>query len=290
MKNSEIKELFQKYKIEVIDTKKATNSYSSNVYIVNGKDKKYILKINDTKEKRYHEKNYYNYLSQYVKTAKVLYSGSYKKYQYNIITFLEGRNIFDEECNILSKEEKYDIGKLLANIHNCFPLSMKNLWIEYLKEYLESSKKKLKELFGEEDNNLITTFLEKFISQKIENHYQDCLLHMDYRVGNIMIFKNYQVGVIDLESMRNGDYVFDFVKMNRIFTKENFSILMDGYQTIRKIDSDFLEKLDFYSFFDSYTSLLWCYRNHQESGNFYKLNYSIVMKYLEDLKNGSWII
>lgn len=35
---------------------------------------------------------------------------------------------------------------------------------------------------------------------------------MDFRVGNIMIANNNEVGIIDLESMKNGEYVFVLLK------------------------------------------------------------------------------
>lgn len=291
MTNNEIKELFEKYKIEVTTIQKANNSYSSNVYIIFTKDNKYILKITKDKEKRLNEKKYYNYLYQYVLTAKVLYSSTYKGNQYNIISFLEGKNIYDEKCNELSTDEIYSMGKLLASIHNCPLVSISDdSWIAYLKSYLEKADKELKNLFGRKDNKLIVDFLENFITKKIKPNYKNSLLHMDYRVGNIIIDENQNAGIIDLESMKNGDYVFDFVKMNRIFDKDNFNVFLKGYQSIREINSDFNEKLKFYSFFDSYTSLLWCYVNNQKNSDFYNLNYSIVNQYLEDLKNGRWTI
>ena len=89
--------------------------------------------------------------------------------------------------------------------------------------------------------------------------------------------------------MKNGEYVFDFVKMNRIFNKYNFNIFLNGYKSVRNIDADFDEKLKFYSFFDSYTSLYWCVNNQIDS-DFYKLNYSIVIKYLKVIKNMEWDI
>ncbi len=113
---------------------------------------------------------------------------------------------------------------------------------------------------------------------------------MDFRVGNIMIANNNEVGIIDLESMKNGEYVFDFVKMNRIFNEDNFNIFLDGYKSVKSIDADFDEKLKFYSFFDSYTSLYWCVSKNQTDLDFYKLNHSIAMKYLGLIKNGVWSI
>ena len=62
---------------------------------------------------------YYNYLYDYVPTSKVIDSGIIDDKQYNIITFFEGKNIYDEECNSLSDEQIYNMGKLLSSIHNC---------------------------------------------------------------------------------------------------------------------------------------------------------------------------
>ena len=50
-----------------------------------------------------------------------------------------------------------------------------------------------------------------------------------------------------------------------------------------KIDNNFYEKLDFYSLFDSYTSLWWCINKNQIDTDFYKLNYDIVINYLNKM-------
>ena len=49
---------------------------------------------------------------------------------------------------------------------------------------------------------------------------------MDFRIGNVMFGKNDEIGLIDLESMKNGEYVFDFVKMHRVLTEDKFNILL----------------------------------------------------------------
>ena len=113
---------------------------------------------------------------------------------------------------------------------------------------------------------------------------------MDFRVGNVIIDENKNVGIIDLESMKNGEYVFDFVKINRIFNRNNFKSFLEGYKSEKKIDTDFSDKLKFYSFFDSYTSLYWCYTNAQVDSDFYNINNKIVIDYLREIKNGKWII
>ena len=63
-------------------------------------------------------------------------------------------------------------------------------------------------------------------------------------------------------------------------TEDKFNILLLGYKEIRKIDDNFFEKLDFYSLFDSYTSLWWSASKNKTDSDFYRTNYAIVMKYL----------
>lgn len=281
-----IKEILKKYKITPLDIKKADNSYNSNVYIIITSRKKYILKIYKNKTKRLNEKKYYNYLYNIIPTSKVLYSSSHNNFEFNIISYFSGRNIYDEKYNCLKSDEIFNIGKVLAKIHNSKIISTStSSWIEYLNSCIDKTKKELNYLFGKKDNDIIINFLKDYINNNIVNNYKDCLLHMDFRIGNIIINNQGKVGVIDFESMKNGEYVFDFVKMNRIFNKHNFKIFLDGYKSIRKLSKDFDEKLKFYSFFDSYTSLYWCYVNNHTNSNFYKLNYTIVMEYLKELKN-----
>ena len=291
MENKDILKLCEKHGLNIINVKKADNSYNSNVYIIYDNNTKYILKITKNEKKRLNEKKYYNYLYNYVPTSKVLYSGGYNGKQYNIISFLEGKNVSDEECNNLSKNEIFNIGKLLGKIHNCKIIDEdSNSWIIYLKECLNKTYLELKELFGKEDNECIYNFLNEYIEKRIENNYKNCLLHMDFRVGNVIIDENKNVGIIDLESMKNGEYVFDFVKINRIFNRNNFKSFLEGYKSEKKIDTDFSDKLKFYSFFDSYTSLYWCYTNAQVDSDFYNINNKIVIDYLREIKNGKWII
>ena len=149
MENKDILKLCEKHGLNIINVKKADNSYNSNVYIIYDNNTKYILKITKNEKKRLNEKKYYNYLYNYVPTSKVLYSGVYNGKQYNIISFLEGKNVYDEECNNLSKNEIFNIGKLLGKIHNCKIIDEdSNSWIIYLKECLNKTYLELKELFG----------------------------------------------------------------------------------------------------------------------------------------------
>ena len=285
MTEKEIKELFKKINIHITNTEKASNSYNSCVYIINSAKDKYVLKIYSSDKKRFNEKKYYNYLYKYVPTSKVLYSGIYNEKQVNILTFCTGNNIYDEDCNTLSKNQITNIGKLLANIHSLPLLEENNSWILYLKNRLEKVQESILKVLSKEDNEILTNYIKNYINENIDNEYNNSILHMDFRVGNLIIKNDDEIGIIDLESMKNGEYVFDFVKMYRIFNKDNFNAFLKGYKSIRKLDPMFEEKLKFYSLFDSYTSLYWSISRKKTDTNFYKLNYSIVLKFLNEIKN-----
>lgn len=291
MSDNTIKEIFKNINIDVECIKKANNSFNSSVYIIYSANEKYIFKTSNNEKKRINESKYYNYLSNYVPTSKVLDSGCVDGIQYNVFTFFNGKNIYDEECNNLSHKQIYNVGELLAKIHSCKIIDEDNdSWLLYLDNCLKKTQEELVKIFGNEDNELIRKFICMYIEKYIKNNYVNSILHMDFRIGNVMFADNNTVGIIDLESMKNGDSVFDFVKMNRIFNQDNFQIFLEGYKSVKQLDSLFYDKLKFYGLFDSYTSLYWCASKDQYDTDFYKLNYSLVLKYLGEIKNGEWNI
>lgn len=279
MKDTEIKKIFKNLGIKVAKITKASNSFNSNVYIINSSNEKYVLKISNNERKRDVESRYMTYLSKYLPTAKVLDKGCIDEKNYIVMTFFDGENKFDEEANSLSDKELKNVGVLLGKLHNAPLIDDDNdSWINYLIDGLEKTQDVLKQVF-KDDNETIYNYLKKYINEKLKNNYNNSILHMDFRIGNLM-FNDNEIGLIDMESMKNGEYVFDFVKTHRVLTKDKFDILLSGYKEIRKIDNDFFQKLDFYSLFDSYTSLWWSASRNKTDSDFYKMNYAIVIEYL----------
>lgn len=288
MNENKIKDIFKKLDIKVNCINNASNSFNSSVYIIDANDGKYVLKLNNNEEKMIVESRYMQYLSKYLTTAKVIDTGVVDEKNYIVMTFVEGDNMFDEEVDKLSENQIRNIGILLGKLHNV-PLidEDNNSWIEYLNDSLEKTQDVLKEVF-ENDNIKIYNFLKNYIFNELSGNYKNSILHMDYRIGNL-IFRDDDVALIDMESMKNGDYVFDFVKTNRSLSKEKFEILLDGYKSIRDIDDNFINRLKFYSLFDSYTSLWWSVSRGRTDSDFYKINYKIVKDYLSVLNEKGYI-
>ena len=283
-----IMKIFRNLDIDVDDVIPATNSYNSNVYIVSSNDKKYVFKVNTKKSKTEVERKYMNYLHKYLKTPEVISSGLIDEKGYIIMTFMEGENFFDEQANELSPAQIRNIGILLGTMHNLKLIDSDNdSWVIYLKNALDKTQDVLKKVFGK-DNEIIYNYLNNYILNNLKDNYKNSILHMDFRIGNLII-DNDSVGLIDMESMKNGEYVFDFVKLFRVFTKSNFEELVKGYKKVRNIDSEFDSKLNFYTLFDSYTSLWWSASRNKTDSDFYKMNYKIVKGYLGDLNEKGYI-
>lgn len=290
MNREKIENIFKKEGIAIKELNSATNSFNSNVYIITSIDeKKYVLKFCNNKKKMINESKYMNYLKSYLPVSNVIGTGICDEKYYIIQSFFEGENIYDEKANELNDEQIRNIGILLAKLHSCELLDdVSDSWLKYLNGCLDKTVETLERIFGKEENQKISEFLRKYIKQNLTNNYKNSILHMDFRIGNLMFGKKNEIGLIDLESMKNGEYVFDFVKMNRLFNKDKFEIFLSGYDSVKTREYNFDERLNFYSLFDSYTSLWWCVSKNQLDTDFYKLNYNIVIKHLEKLnKTGS---
>lgn len=285
MNKEKIENIFKKEEIAIKELKSATNSFNSNVYIITSMDEqKYVLKFCNNEKKMINESKYMNYLKSHLPVSDVIGTGVCEGKYYIIQSFFEGKNIYDEEANELNDEQIKNIGVLLAKLHSCELLDEDNdSWLKYLSDCLDKTVETLEKIFGEEENRKVIGFLRKYIKQNLTNNYNNSILHMDFRIGNLMFGKENEVGLIDLESMKNGEYVFDFVKMKRLFNNDKFEMFLSGYDSIKPRQDNFRERLDFYSLFDSYTSLWWCVSRNQLDTDFYKLNYNIVIKYLEKI-------
>lgn len=288
MQKKDIEKILNDLNIEVSTITPASNSFNSNVYIIESYNKKYVFKINTSKKKTDVESKYITYLNQYLVTPKVLATGLFEDNSYIIMTYLKGQSILDEEANSLSKNQLKNIGRLLGTLHNLPLIDVENdSWINYLDSALEKTQDVLRNVF-EKDNDIIYNYLKNYITNNLKGKYKNSILHMDFRIGNLIIDNN-RIGLIDMESMKNGEYAFDFVKLYRVLSDSNFNVLLSGYKEKGKIDKNFMSKLNFYTLYDSYTSLWWSASRNKTDSDFYKMNYAIVKKYLGVLNEKGYI-
>lgn len=144
--------------------------------------------------------------------------------------------IKDEEA----KEHLYNIGKLIAKLHN-LPIETSNIWGESLMKEFVELKKTAKDVIEEDLYKSITHLLEQGIKDIIVS--KNVVIHKDIRPENIL-HKSGKYYLLDFESMCVGDRDYDFIRMFNIFNEkevyqyEDFKNFMDGYNSINKIHFD----------------------------------------------------
>ena len=264
--------IFKEKGIEVTNIERANNSFSSNVYIISSTKGKYVFKILFNEEKQKNESSYIKYLSNKINIPKLIFTGSYEDKFYNVVSFIEGINYDDKDFKKLTDEQIYKLGVLLGKLHSIKSLDQDtSSWIEYIHRSADKSLNNLNSIFDQ--NEEVYKYINNEI-HKIEGTYENVILHLDYRIGNV-IFNDSEY-LIDFESMKSGDSAFDFLKIYRLLNKKRFEIFVEGYKSVRNIDNNTLNKIEFYNIFDAYTALNWC-RDHDKIGSkFYYKNMKIL--------------
>lgn len=169
---------------------------------------------------------------------------------------IDASPIKDEQA----KEHLYNIGKLIAKLHN-LPTEENDTWKEDLEEEFMELKQLAKDVVEEKLYKNITDFLEQGI--KNISISKNVIIHKDIRPGNIL-YNDGKYYLLDFESMCVGDRDYDFIRMFNIFNEkevykyEDFKSFMDGYNSINEIHFD-EEKWKLYSkyyAFRMYTRML----------------------------------
>jgi aminoglycoside phosphotransferase (APT) family kinase protein len=112
--------------------------------------------------------------------------------------------------------------------------------------------------------------LPKDLLEKSQKHFEKglqelpqsdgpCIIHLDFRPGDILVKDNKVAGIIDFESARIGSPEMDFSKINRDIWEHNEGTkgaYVKGYETIRPM-IDLERILPFYMFIEAFCSVGW---------------------------------
>lgn len=252
--------------------KKMDNSFSQNVYLL---DRKNVLKIYNNIEIGKNELKFLNYFYNKINVPKVLESGENNEKFYILTEYIQGINYKDEDKFIIPSTIYYKIGELMASLHNLEPLEEDN-WKQYMLFRTERSYNifKQKQIATDFDIDKIYNYIKNEINNL---SYKPCNIHCDFRMGNIIINKD-NVALIDLESAKTGDSVFDFIKLYRVFSEKNFESFKSGYENKRKLAFDFYKRIHFYNLYDAFTTLGWCIEANRYKSEFYMFNLKFLNK------------
>lgn len=275
-----LKKYYDIFELNVKRFDTVTESNSSNVYILTLEDgKKVVLKIPFNSQKLEREKKALELLRDKVPVPELIkyYNGDNLISGALLISYINGTPL----AGNVTEELAYQMGIMLAKIHNI-----------RLKKYgeIETEGEKDKQSVYLDNVKIMYTknkvFCEKVMNSRklsacdeIFNYYfsklpipeEPCLLHSDYRMGNILVNGSKVVGVIDFEVANGGAADEDFsILESEVFnvyagTRESF---LEGYKSIKKLP-DLDNTLPFYKFLTAFTRIGWCVKRGKTNENFY---------------------
>ncbi len=151
-----------------------------------------------------------------------------------IMEKIDGNPIKDDEA----KEHLYNIGKLIASLHN-LPVEHNKFWDKTIYSLYGELKDEVKNVMDKDIFEKSTNFLAKEIANL--KKCKTAIIHRDVRPENVM-YSNGKYYLIDLESLCIGDIEYDFTRMFNLFnekemyTYEDFKNFIDGYKSINELE------------------------------------------------------
>lgn len=286
-----LQQVIQQFRLNVLSISSVPESYSSTVYkLLLNNQQQVFVKIPYSKTKLMREYEFLQILQDKLNTPRV-------------IDFWEGNDLIPgallleaidgEICTkTIDKALAYEIGLSHAKLHSIPATFFKKSdtieryqpeeWRAFIQQKFEYFSEHTKAILSKELFDKSIHYFEKYF-YSLPTPDGPCLIHMDFRPGNILVKDNNVKGIIDFESARLGSTENDFTKINRDIwcrqpnTKEPY---IQGYNSVRPMIN--LQKiLPFYTFYDAFCSIGWSEireaKKHQE---FIKENLEILKKVL----------
>jgi Ser/Thr protein kinase RdoA (MazF antagonist) len=258
----QIKTFIDRFRLDVQHISGVPESFSSTVYRLDLKGGQAVyLKIPYSKEKLEREMEMLLLLRGHVPVPAIL---DYWKGDDETAGAILLEGIQGEPCiQGVGVELSYQIGRHHALLHHA-PLPHDHAgfdpkeWRTLVREKFEHFSLHASKVLPQ---NLIEKSHRYFEKSMLELPQPDgpCIIHLDFRPGNILVKDHKVAGIIDFESARIGSPEMDFSKVNRNIweqhegTKEAY---VKGYETIRPmIDLDSI--LPFFMFIEAFCSIGW---------------------------------
>ncbi len=142
-------------------------------------------------------------------------------------------------------EMAFKMGELLAQLHEIRTENYGDLIIpdqksDPIKEmwnYINESVSECKDVVSSSLLDSCLKFLEKNMV-KPEDFDGPCIVHRDYKPGNVVAYQNNITGLIDWESSKSSFAEEDFARMDNIIWDRDLSSkkpFLDGYSSVRKL-------------------------------------------------------
>lgn len=283
MKTNSIQEAIDKLNLKVSDMIDVPNSYSSQVVkLILETGEPVILKIPYNRKKLLREYAVLNVLRDKIPVPRVLdfFDEGFDRKGALLLSYIDGKSISDD----VNKDMAYQMGELLGKLHgvdadyfgeiesNNTLLTGNDWWkiiFDWFQDCIPLCEKALPKDFLYE---CIDFFREVY--EGLPKPDGPCMVHRDYRPGNMLVKDSKIVGLIDFESSRYGSADIDFTKIKlyvwdkNIEAKEDF---LKGYASVRNVP-DIEKTLPFYLFYNAFGGVAWCVRRGNLDDPFFTEN------------------
>lgn len=288
---SSIRNVIDKLKLNVSKIEDVPESYSSEVYKLTlaGGEQAYV-KIPFNKDKLYREFRMLDTLKDVIPVPNVLdvWEGDETTTGALLLSAIQGMACTAD----MDEKLAFQIGANHAMLHEVatpgygvhatdgFKLLDRNNWRLHIRDNVEKWKEPCKAIL---DPELYERCVQRFedVYAALPEPDGPCIVHMDFRPGNILVHANKVTGIIDFESARGGSSEIDFTKINRYIWSVNPRTKLpyiEGYRSIRPMVN--LETvLPFYDFYDAFSAVVWCKnRGIDKNRPFLRENISILQQ------------
>lgn len=255
------------FKLNVVEIRPVEESYSSTVKILILQNQEMrVLKIPFSTVKFAREKRSLEMLQGKLPVPKLIADWQPNDITAGVllISFLPGQAL----AGGITSELSFELGVLLAQLHlhrsDTFGDEFQRAeaatsnWWAMLEQKFQSWQPLCKEVMP---SDLFESALRKF-----EEFYADlpepdgpCLVHFDYRPGNVLVENGHITGLIDFESCRGGSADLDFTKIQEdVWEKfpETREPFLRGYSSIRPLPN-LKETLPFYELYHAFGGVGW---------------------------------
>ncbi|MBD2864007.1 phosphotransferase family protein [Paenibacillus oceani] len=286
---SSILKAIEKLKLNVLNIEDVPESFSSDVYkLILARGEHVFVKIPFNKDKLFREFQILETLKDIIPVPKVLdiWYGDETITGALLLSAIQGvpcTGVIDEKLS-------FQIGMYHAMLHEVkapgygyhltdgYQLLEQNNWRLHIQSNFEKWKEPCKEILDPELYERCILHFDRVFSA-LPDPDGPCMVHMDFRPGNILVNGNEVAGIIDFESARGGSSEIDFTKVNRYIWEVNPRTkipFIEGYQSIRPMLA--LERaLPLYDIYDAFSSVVWCKnRGIEKNQTFLQENIAIL--------------
>ena len=269
----------EQFHLHVREARPASDSNSSQVFLlVLSQGERAVLKIPFHNAKYQREKTALALLEGKLSVPKILdcFDGDDRLGGALLLTFLEGQ----APTSSLNPDTAFQIGAALGTIHSVPLKKYGELDVEgpvdppavYIEEQLHAFERSCGFCAQVMDPKLVERcrqiVIEHFASTPCPT--APCMIHADFRLGNILARENGQVGIIDFEVANGSIPERDFSLLRQELFLHNPQAEQEfwkGYRTVRALPD--LDAIPFYTFLTAFHRIGWCVKRNKTTEPFY---------------------